>query len=43
MGGFARDHRPEHREPHEKNALPYSFLTYGRVAPARNRGEVESG
>jgi len=33
----------EHHEPDEKNALPYSFLTYERVAPARNRGEVESG
>ena len=33
----------EHHEPDEKNPLPYSFLTYERVAPARNRGEVESG
>ncbi|HEV2719996.1 MAG TPA: dihydrofolate reductase [Thermoanaerobaculia bacterium] len=33
----------EHHEPDEKNTLPYSFLTYERVAPARNRGEVESG
>ena len=33
----------EHNEPDEKNTLPYSFLTYERVAPARNRGEVESG
>ena len=32
----------EHHEPDEKNPLPYSFLTYERVAPARNRGEVES-
>jgi dihydrofolate reductase len=33
----------EHHEPDEKNPLPYSFLTYKRMAPARNRGEVESG
>jgi dihydrofolate reductase len=33
----------EHQEPDDKNPLPYSFLTYERVAPARNRGEVESG
>ena len=33
----------EHYEADEKNPLPYSFLTYERVAPARNRGEVESG
>ena len=33
----------EHHEPDEKNPLPYSFLMYERVAPARNRGEVESG
>ena len=33
----------EHHEPDDKNPLPYSFLTYERVAPARNRGEVESG
>jgi dihydrofolate reductase len=33
----------EHHEPDEKNPLPYSFLTYERVAPARNRGEVEAG
>ena len=33
----------EHYEPDDKNPLPYSFLTYERVAPARNRGEVESG
>jgi len=33
----------EHHEADEKNAWPYSFLTYERVAPARNRDEVESG
>jgi dihydrofolate reductase len=33
----------EHHEPDEKNPLPYSFLAYERAAPARNRGEVESG
>lgn len=33
----------EHHEADEKNDYPYSFLTYARVAPARNRGEVESG
>jgi len=33
----------EHHEPDEKNPLPYSFLTYERVAPARDRGEVELG
>ena len=33
----------EHHEPDGTNPLPYSFLTYERVAPARNRGEVESG
>lgn len=33
----------EHHEPDDKNPLPYSFLTYERVAPARARSEVESG
>jgi dihydrofolate reductase len=33
----------EHHEADEKNEYPYSFLTYARVAAARDRGEVESG
>jgi len=33
----------EHWEADEKNQYPYSFLTYERVAPARNRNEVEAG
>ncbi|HEY6140577.1 MAG TPA: dihydrofolate reductase [Thermoanaerobaculia bacterium] len=33
----------EHHEADEKNAWPYSFLTYERVGEARDRGEVESG
>jgi dihydrofolate reductase len=33
----------EHFEADEKNDHPFSYLTYERIAPARNRGEVEAG